>query len=52
MMTMISLRRAGLLLLACLLAACSSNSPAPVARYNLDFQAHPQINAGARSKSG
>ena len=28
----------------------SSNSPAPVARYNLDFQAHPQINAGAPLK--
>jgi type VI secretion system protein VasD len=38
------------LLLVMMLVACSSSEPAKVARYNLNFQAHPQINAGAPLK--
>ncbi|AOR58519.1 type VI secretion system lipoprotein TssJ [Pectobacterium parmentieri] len=49
MMTIMQLRCWLLPLLALLLIACSS-SPTPVARYNLHFQAHPQINSGAPLK--
>ncbi|QDY40859.1 type VI secretion system lipoprotein TssJ [Candidatus Pantoea soli] len=50
MMTLTRLRYAWLPLLALLLTACSSHSPEAVARYNLHFQAHPQINGGAPLK--
>lgn len=50
MMTMMQLRRWMLPLLALLLSACSGSSPTAVARYNLHFQAHPQINGGAPLK--
>lgn len=43
------LRKWCLPLFALLLAACSSGQTS-VARYNLHFQAHPQINAGAPLK--
>ncbi|MEQ9885868.1 type VI secretion system lipoprotein TssJ [Pectobacterium zantedeschiae] len=50
MMTMMQLRRWLLPLLALLSTACSSGSSTPVARYNLHFLAHPQINDGAPLK--
>ncbi|WP_415860458.1 type VI secretion system lipoprotein TssJ [Pantoea cypripedii] len=48
-LTTFRLRQWLLPLLVLLLTACSS-SQTPVARYNLNFQAHPQINAGAPLK--